>query len=215
MKWNDIYLKFGSVQIRPLKIIVDFNKMLPKNKKLNILDLGCGTGRHTKYFGKNKNFEMFAFDSSEKALEILKKEYVGTNLNIIKGFFDKLPFKNNFFDVIISTKTLHHGSLVEIQKFISEITRVLKPRGFLLIVILSDKDFRVKTGEKYKGEINTRINCDNLPDADIPHHFFSNEEINTCFSDYVVVEKRDINRVAMNGLKKSSYYDLILKKTKK
>jgi ubiquinone/menaquinone biosynthesis C-methylase UbiE len=215
MKWNNIYSKKGEVQKRPLKFVGFLYKYLNKGKELKILDLGCGTGRHTFYLAKNKNWKITSIDLSPTAINFIKEKSIKkgfNNISVQEGNFEKIPFDNKTFDVILSTKALHHGSYDEIEGYCKEIYRVLKPGGYLVLSILSDKDFRVKTGKPFKGDINTRIYCYNLPDDDLPHHFFTDEEIKDCFEKYKFVYKKIKRRIAMIGLKPSTYYDLILQK---
>jgi len=214
MKWNFIYQQKGIVQSRVLDIVKKFEKILP-NKNLKVLDLGCGTGRHTFYLSRKKDRTIYAFDLSKKGIEIIKEKCKNKNILNVKtkiGNFSKLPFKNSSFDAILSTKALHHGSYNQINQYVSEINKVLKKGGLLLLVILSNKDFREKTGINYQGDERTKINCDNLPDSEIPHHFFNEEELKEIFSGYKFLEKKIVKRIAMKGLKPSIYYDLILKK---
>lgn len=215
MNWDKIYLKKGRVQKRPLRFINLLYKYLNQNQKLKILDLGCGTGRHSFYLAKNEKWQISAVDSSIWAVKFVKnkiKKNNFENIKIYKANFKKLPFQNKYFDAIVSTNALHHGSYKDIKKYCSEINRILKNNGYLFLSILSDKDFRAKTGKSFKGEINTRINCDNLPDSDLPHHFFNDKEIEECFKKYKIIYKKIKKRIAIIKLKPSVYYDLILKK---
>lgn len=63
-----------------------------------------------------------------------KKIIDAENQNIIALLGDvqkKLPFKSNFFDVISANQIIEH--LVDLDTFFSEIKRVLKSQGYLVI----------------------------------------------------------------------------------
>src|SRR3989344_2244801 len=71
------------------------DKHLPKNKQLNILDAGCGTGRNIIFL---KNYgKVSGFDISPYAIKYCKRRKL---VNIKFGSIDKIPYKNNCFDVV-------------------------------------------------------------------------------------------------------------------
>jgi len=96
------------------------------NKK--ILDAGCGSGRYTIHF-TNKHANVFSVDSSEKMLKILKVE--SNNSKPIAGDIFNLPFKNDSFDLIISSQVLTH--LHEYEKPLIEFKRILNSHGYIII----------------------------------------------------------------------------------
>jgi len=216
MKWDDIYKNQGVVQSSPLRICKKLAGVLPKNKKLNILDLGSGTGRHSFYFAKNKNWHIIAFDSSLNALKHIEfkiKQNNFQNIRTVHGDFSKLPFSQKQFDVIICTQAIHHATVKKIKKYTREMDRVLKVGGLILLVVPSIKDFRSRTG-KILEDYNTRINCPELIDPKIPHHFFEDNEILLYFKNYTILYYKIITRIAIKGLKRVTYIDCILKKIK-
>ena len=112
---------------------------------LSILDLGCGTGRHVVYLAR-KGFAVYGYDIAEEGIRIakqwLKKEKLKADLKI-GSIYNKLPYKDNFFGAVISTRVIHHGKIEDIRKAIKEIERVLKPRGLIFI------SFRKRRIRKY------------------------------------------------------------------
>lgn len=104
-----------------------FNYLHNLNGK--ILDLGCGNGYFISSI-KNKSNELYGVDVSEQAIEAAKKRC--TNVHFIKiKVGDRLPFENNYFDVVTLFHVLEH---VDSEKrIIAEIFRVLKPGGLLFL----------------------------------------------------------------------------------
>ena len=78
------------------------------------LDLGCSNSPYSKYFPNRVGVD-------------LKK---GKRVDVIGDAHD-LPFKDNTFDIILCTEVLEH--LHTPQKAISEMQRVLKPKGKLIL----------------------------------------------------------------------------------
>ena len=114
----------------------DFKKInLPPGSK--VLDVGCGEGRHI--FGILNEFEdvycygldqdIPSLDKCKEGLEFFKElDLNGTVFQ--QGSIYQLPFKENFFDLIICSEVLEH--LEDYHAAIDEIYRVLKPGGKFL-----------------------------------------------------------------------------------
>jgi ubiquinone/menaquinone biosynthesis C-methylase UbiE len=115
-------------------------KVVKYFKKYNVrkvLDLGCGSGRHLVYLAK-RGFDVYGIDIAEHGIKIarrwLKEEGLKANLKV-GDIYRKLPYKNNFFDAIISIRTLHHERIEKIKKLIKEMERILKPNGLIFITV--------------------------------------------------------------------------------
>jgi SAM-dependent methyltransferase len=90
----------------------------------NYLDIGCGNGVITTYFGKMIEAEnIYGVDPVEqKPLE---------GIVITKGTAEKLPYPDNNFDFITALVSLHH--IKDLDTAVKELYRVMKPGGYLLI----------------------------------------------------------------------------------
>ncbi len=137
------YLGYQSLIINLLK------KYLTENKKIKILDVGCGTGYLTKQleqFG-----EVVGVDSSPKALRYATKR----GINVTKASIQKLPFKNSSFDLIVSIDVLYHKSIKNDYQALKEIYRILKPNGLFLIklpafnILYGNHDLMVHAKKRY------------------------------------------------------------------
>ena len=119
-------------------------KNLIKTYKLRkgskILDVGCGKGFLLKeLLNLEPGLKIFAFDISQYALNNF-----ADNTNIKKFHHraeKKFPFKNNFFDLVISLATLHNLEIFDLKKSIEEIERVGKKNILWLKVIKMTKSY--------------------------------------------------------------------------
>jgi len=99
---SDIGMRFG----KPDQHVIDFiegNKINPYKHK-RILDLGCGNGRNSLWLVKN-GFEVYGIDFSKSAIDFCKEHVKGAKF--IVGYAQQLPFKDEFFDVVIDAGTIH------------------------------------------------------------------------------------------------------------
>jgi ubiquinone/menaquinone biosynthesis C-methylase UbiE len=97
----------------------------------SVLDLGCGTGLLSLKFLKKADCLIQGVDSSSEMLKIFKNKI--KKLNLSKNITcqlenaERLTFKNNSFDIIASTVTLHH--VKNKYPVIKKIIHLLKPGG--------------------------------------------------------------------------------------
>ncbi len=188
--WNDIFAEKGRVFTEPHPDMERIAEIFKENGVNKILDIGAGTGRHLIFLSK-KGFEMYGFDASPKAITLAKQWLEEENLEVeLKQhrMEEKFPYRDNFFDAIISIQVIHHNKMVDILKTVSEIKRVLKQGGLILITIprLEGRsgldDWELKEIEK-----GTYI-----PQAGqekgLPHHFFTLEEIQQVFDGFTILE---------------------------
>jgi len=109
-------------------------KIIEKYKPKIILDAGCGRGFYLYGISLYKfATEIHGIDINEKYLKIAKNINQDKRVKIKKGTIYKLPYKKNFFDLVICSEVLEH--LKDDKKAIKELHRVLKPNGKLIITV--------------------------------------------------------------------------------
>lgn len=98
------------------------------DKKLNILDIGCGTGFNLKFFQTYGN--SFGCDISEDALYYCQKRDLK---KIACTDAEKLPYKDESFDLVTLLDVLYHKNVQNDINVLLEAYRVLKKGSYLLI----------------------------------------------------------------------------------
>lgn len=91
-----------------------------------VLDVGCNSGELMLMLKEAKGCDVTGIDLSETALKIAKEK----DLDVFYADAEDIPFRNKTFDVVIVREVLSH--ILDPQKALKEIRRVLKPGGFLL-----------------------------------------------------------------------------------
>ena len=103
-----------------------FKKQIKKLSPTQLLDIGCGFGRLFNIYQKySHNF--VGIDISLSMLmhaKNRKKSFKGCSL--IRGTVTSLPFKENAFDLVLTTEVLLHVPPKEIENALLEISRVAK-----------------------------------------------------------------------------------------
>ncbi|MBW4057275.1 MAG: class I SAM-dependent methyltransferase, partial [Proteobacteria bacterium] len=109
-----------------------------------VLDLGCNCGYGTNLLSQSCN-SIIGVDVSPTAIETAKSKYRRNDLSfkIVDGI--TLPFETDTFDVVTSFQVIEH--LTDYNVYFSEVRRVLKPDGLLLLTT-PNAAIRVKPGAK-------------------------------------------------------------------
>lgn len=96
----------------------------------SFLDAGCGNGIYLKYIKeKYPEAKLFGFDFSETIVEIARRNTI--NVEIKSGNLEAAPYGGETFDLILCTQVIEH--LLDDKKGVSELYRILKPGGYLVI----------------------------------------------------------------------------------
>lgn len=111
------------------KNTLDILSLLEKNANAKVLDVGCGDGQKTnRFMNKIGCREATGIDGVADRLKAASRrgvKIIKTNLE------NKWPFESSSFDVIVSNQVIEH--INDIDGFIEEIYRVLKPNGYVVI----------------------------------------------------------------------------------
>lgn len=100
-----------------------FIKFFNLKKNSNILEIGCAKGFLLKEL-KKRGMNVFGIDISKYAVGKSNKD-IKKNIKIC-NVESGIPFKENFFDLIISKDTLPLVKKNKLKKVINEINRVIK-----------------------------------------------------------------------------------------
>ena len=161
---TDIYSKGKQLNKYPYDSVISFifknYKELSKveKSKIRVLDLGCGAGNNSLFLS-DFGFETYGVDISPSAIKFAKEESerLGKAVNFTTSSFIKLPYEDNFFDLIIDRSTMTCCPEKNLEETINEISRILKINGTLktfdFFNEFSSDDFKKELKETY-GNIN-------------------------------------------------------------
>lgn len=102
------------------------------NSKLRLLDFGCGNGRYLEVFRKYLNEEnLYGTEVLlDRVHEVRKK---GFNCIHLSSGGNKLPFEDEFFDIVFSSNVIEHIPKKYYLGYLKEICRILKRGGRFVI----------------------------------------------------------------------------------
>jgi len=135
-EWDELFKEEEFRWAEPNQAVVELVKIFKSRNIKRILDLGCGTGRHLVYLAK-QGFEVYGSDVSERGLSYAKRGLEKERLNaiILRSDMTVIPHPDTFFDAVISIYVIYHNTLDNIEKAVSEIRRVLKKNGYLVLTV--------------------------------------------------------------------------------
>jgi SAM-dependent methyltransferase len=104
-----------------------FLNALPKNKVLDILDLGCGPGRDLQTF-KSLGHKPTGLDGS---LSFCKMAEEYSACPVLHQNFLNLELQDNSFDGVFANASLFHVPSLELTRVLKQLHSALKPSGIL------------------------------------------------------------------------------------
>lgn len=207
--WDRIFKEQGKFFKDPHEEMGEIVKLLKKKSGKRILDVGSGSGRHIVYLAK-KGFDVYGIDISKTGIELtkdwLRQEGLSAKL-AIHDITKKLPFKNDFFDGVISLQVIHHARFPTIGKIIKEIERVLRRGGFLFVSVPL---YRGPITGSRKGKWRMKKIADHTylplsgPEKGLVHYYFTPEKFEESFNNFKIIKTYidDTNHYCLLGFKK-------------
>ncbi len=203
--WENEYInsKLVTKKPEPQKDVLRFFKYLKKEEKveltgLNILDLGCGTGRNSNYLGELGN-TVVGVDIAKIAIDIAKSRASEMQLNNVSYVVGDIGagylFTDNYFDLILDITSSNSLNEKERDIYVKEVYRTLKKDGYFFVRALckdGDKNaknlLKISPGKEYDTYI--------IKELGLTERVFKENDFKEFYSKYFKIKKL---------LKKSGY----------
>ena len=101
-----------------------------------VLDAGTATGYGAYYLSEEAR-EVKGIDIDNGIIAKAKKEYFRDNLDFKVNSVLDIEFEDEYFDIIVSSQVIEHIPLDNLDKYLSEIYRVLKKDGIFFVSTLN------------------------------------------------------------------------------
>ncbi len=180
-KYSEIFIKHNEESIKAYFRCLEMDLSMK-----NVLDLGCGDGYDLSII-KNKGALIYGVDSSKEMVQLARRRNPEGKIEI--GSFEKTPFENSKFDLVISKWALQTASLID--PIYLEMARILKPEGKLIFLVCHPiRQFieKKKKGKNYfEKEIVKSVFFDGQITAFEPSHTLG-EYLSPTFFNYFTLE---------------------------
>jgi SAM-dependent methyltransferase len=183
--WDELYAE-GVAPVEPLPWVEKVTPKLRQAGVRDVLDLGCGTGRHLTYLG-HEGFILWGTDIAPNGLAVSRARLEGGWLpaRLALSTMDLLPFASSAFDAVLSTHVLYHATRAGMLDALSEIVRVLRPDGLFAGTFLSTRTWKYGEGDSL--EPHTFVQRRG-PEAGVPHHYCDELEARALLNGFAVLD---------------------------
>ncbi|MEO8111158.1 MAG: class I SAM-dependent methyltransferase [Ginsengibacter sp.] len=109
------------------------------NKNTYALDIGCGTGRWTKYLSERAGF----IEAVDPSNAVLAADYLLgeiKNVRIAKASVETIPFDDETFDFVMSIGVLHH--IPDTQMALTDCVKKVKKGGYFYVYLYHNLENR-------------------------------------------------------------------------
>ncbi|MDT8718399.1 class I SAM-dependent methyltransferase [Clostridium sp. 19966] len=133
---------------RAAKISEEMAKALPKDKILNAMEFGCGTGL-ISFNLKDKFNSIDLIDTSSGMIEEVKLKIQKNNYKSMKAYCVDITSQKEIlpkYDLIYTSMVLHH--IVDTEKIFKVFYELLNAGGYLYVVDLNEEDGSFHSKEK-------------------------------------------------------------------
>lgn len=109
-----------------------FQKVIKKGQR--VLDLGCGTGKHT-FELERAGAIAFGIDCSEDAIQYARKiaSDINSNAEFHIGTFENIPFPSDSFEAVLFPQNIVECSYEEMERIVLQLQSILCLGGKLFL----------------------------------------------------------------------------------
>lgn len=122
--------QIDKLQFRAIRRALAMGEIQPG---VRVLDVGCGTGRWVRRY-RGFGFSATGIDATPGMLRLARQS--GTDAPLIAGEANRLPFPDAVFDLVSDITVVQHIPTVIQAAALSEMVRVLRPGGCLILMEL-------------------------------------------------------------------------------
>lgn len=155
--------------VKPNSMCYDVLKLLPPDRPVSLLDIGCGEGKDAVFFAKN-GYKVSAFDITRSGIEKARRLAEKHNANVNFFTADLLSFKlESEFDVIFCSGVLNYIPPEKRRNIFDNLKRHTVSGGINALNVFVDKPF---------------LPC--LPDKESSENLWLSGELSTLYSDWEI-----------------------------
>lgn len=135
--WSQQYLDGTSARKFPDEELIRFISRAHLPPETKALELGCGNGRNAQAIMR-AGLEYYGVDGSKEAIAIAQNEYFGGIYTC--GFIPPIAYGDGMFHAVVDVQFMQHLNMIALAETLTEIKRVLVPRGLFFSVYMAAVD---------------------------------------------------------------------------
>lgn len=198
---------------RPAPEVMEFIASQSPSERPDVLDLGCGLGRHAIAFAQ-AGFSVTAADASAAAISSLSEWARGLSLEmrllVCDVLSDRLP--EDSFDIVLAYNVIYHGYRDQFAAAIRRVHRLLRTGGLFYFTCPTRDDGKYGAGLEVAPHT---FRCENSVTPRDMHYFADEADLNDLLSGFS--ESRRVRREGYwdNRGKRQfdSYWHLLVRKS--
>lgn len=113
-----------------LREVLDLQSIGTQGARLRVLEIGCGDGTRLAWLKNNLNADCYGIEPSAQAVAAA----CAKGVSVQQGTADTLPFDSKSFDIVIFGFCLYLCDREDLFRIASEVDRVLRSPGWLMIL---------------------------------------------------------------------------------
>lgn len=168
-------------------------------KPADVLDIGCGAGRHSLLLAR-AGHRVTGTDISSEGLRhaSARLEADGFAAALHVADMRSLPFDEASFDAVVSYGVFNYGDSRDFQAAVNEAYRVLRPGGWLLTVTRTTDDDRFRRGRPIAPR-TVEVVDDATNERGMRLHFLDRSAIDEVYAHFAEVSVDRIDHTAGGG----------------
>lgn len=186
--WNVAYQERPYMEQTAEDGVIAFLAMIQSEGKCDVLDLGCGDGRHVVHLAREE-FAAAGADFSLWGMQRTRQWLVKEGLRAELACADvrNLPWQAERFDAVFSIQVIHHQGIEAIRQTLREVKRMLRPGGYFYATLPSYPPGNWKGGQYKEIESHTFAPLDGF-EKGVPHYFFTQQTLAEAMSEFEILE---------------------------
>jgi SAM-dependent methyltransferase len=172
---------------RPAPEVAEFIASQSPRERPDVLDLGCGLGRHAIAFAQ-AGFSVTAADVSATAISHLSKWAQDMSLEIRVLVCDVLSdlLPESSFDIVLAYNVIYHGYREQFSAAIDHVRRLLRTGGLFYFTCPTREDAKYGFGQEVAP--HTFLCEKSVTPGDI-HYFADEEDLDQLLSGFLQVDR--------------------------
>ena len=192
--WDELHNDERFLPLYPTEWVVRFlGRHFRDRPGSNILDLGCGAGRHS-LLANDLGHRVTSFDLSVNGLRTTAERLDDRGISplLAAGRFTHLPFADGSFDGVVAYGVLYYGARADFAAGVDEIRRILAPGGWAQLVMRTTDDHRHGLGAPVEPHTYV-LETDETNEGGMTMHFLTRDDIDEHLAQWrgVRVERDD------------------------